>query len=39
MIRKYGLPVSITLQAFGGFAAYPSGHLDRKQSFQGGTPR
>ncbi|HKK17776.1 MAG TPA: site-2 protease family protein [Opitutales bacterium] len=33
MIRKYGLPTSITLQAFGGFASYPSGRLDRKQSF------
>jgi Zn-dependent protease len=33
MIRKYGLPTAITLQAFGGFASYPSGHLDRKQSF------
>ncbi len=33
MIRKYGLPTAITLQAFGGFATYPSGHLDRKQSF------
>ena len=33
MIRKYGLPTSITLQAFGGFASYPAGRLDRKQSF------
>lgn len=33
MIRKYGLPTSITLVAFGGFASYPSGQLDRKQSF------
>lgn len=33
MIRKYGLPTAITLQAFGGFATYPSGHLARKQSF------
>lgn len=32
-IRKYGLPTSITLQAFGGYASYPSGRLDRKQSF------
>lgn len=32
-IRKYGLPTSITLQAFGGYAAYPAGRLDRKQSF------
>jgi Zn-dependent protease len=33
MIRKYGLPTSITLQAFGGYAAYPAGRLSRKQSF------
>jgi Zn-dependent protease len=33
MIRKYGLPTSITLQAFGGFASYPAGRLDRRQSF------
>ncbi|MFU8848952.1 MAG: metalloprotease [Opitutales bacterium] len=33
MIRRYGLPTSITLVAFGGFAAYPAGRLDRKQSF------
>ena len=33
MIRKYGLPTSITLQAFGGFASYPAGRLSRKQSF------
>jgi Zn-dependent protease len=32
-IRKYGLPTSITLQAFGGYAAYPAGRLSRKQSF------
>jgi len=32
-IRKYKLPTSITLVAFGGFASYPSGILDRKQSF------
>ncbi|MDQ8193033.1 hypothetical protein QEH59_01255 [Coraliomargarita sp. SDUM461004] len=32
-IRKYGLPTSITLQSFGGFAAYPAGRLNRKQSF------
>jgi Zn-dependent protease len=32
-IRQYGLPTSITLQAFGGYAAYPAGRLDRKQSF------
>jgi stage IV sporulation protein FB len=33
MIRKYGLPTSITLQAFGGYATHPAGKLDRKQSF------
>jgi len=33
MIRRYGLPVTITLQAFGGFASYPAGGLNRKQSF------
>ncbi|TVP82704.1 MAG: hypothetical protein EA353_00145 [Puniceicoccaceae bacterium] len=32
-IRKYGLPTSITLQAFGGYASFPAGRLDRKQSF------
>jgi len=32
-IRKYGLPTAITLVAFGGFATYPPGILDRKQSF------
>lgn len=32
-IRRYGLPTAITLQAFGGFATYPAGRLDRKQSF------
>ena len=32
-IRHYGLPTSITLQAFGGFATHPSGILNRKQSF------
>lgn len=32
-IRKFGLPTSITLQSFGGFAAYPAGRLNRKQSF------
>lgn len=32
-IRKYGLPTSITLQAFGGYASYPAGRLDRRQSF------
>jgi len=33
MIRRYGLPAEITLVAFGGFASYPPGRLDRKQSF------
>ena len=32
-IRKYGLPTAITLQAFGGYASFPAGRLDRKQSF------
>ena len=32
-IRKFGLPTSITLQSFGGFAAYPAGRLNRVQSF------
>jgi Zn-dependent protease len=32
-IRKYGLPTAITLQAFGGYASFPPGKLDRKQSF------
>lgn len=32
-IRKFGLPTSIALVAFGGFATYPQGVLDRKQSF------
>ena len=33
MIRKYGLPTEIHLVAFGGFARYPQGYLNRKQSF------
>ena len=33
MIRAYGLPSSITLQAFGGFASFPAGSLNRLQSF------
>jgi len=33
MIRHYGLPTAITLQAFGGYATYPSGQLSRRQSF------
>ena len=32
-IRKYGLPTAITLRAFGGYASFPAGKLDRKQSF------
>lgn len=32
-IRRYGLPAAITLQAFGGYASFPVGKLDRKQSF------
>lgn len=32
-IRKFGLPTAITLQAFGGFASYPAGQLNRMQSF------
>lgn len=32
-ILKFGLPTSITLQAFGGVASYPTGILSRKQSF------
>lgn len=32
-IRKFGLPTTITLQAFGGFATFPAGRLNRTQSF------
>lgn len=32
-IRKFGLPTEITLHGFGGYATYPPGRLDRKQSF------
>ncbi len=32
-VRKFGLPTAITLRAFGGYATYPAGRLDRKQSF------
>jgi stage IV sporulation protein FB len=32
-VRKFGLPAAITLIAFGGFASYPAGILNRKQSF------
>lgn len=33
MIRKYRLPTAITLQAFGGYATFPAGQLNRMQSF------
>ena len=32
-IRAFGLPTSITLQSFGGYATYPAGILNRKRSF------
>ena len=32
-IRKYDLHAAITLRAFGGYASFPAGKLDRKQSF------
>lgn len=32
-IKHYRLPTTITLQAFGGYATYPSGRLSRPQSF------
>jgi len=32
-VRKFGLPTTITLQAFGGYASFPAGQLNRKQSF------
>jgi len=32
-IRKFGLPTEIALHAFGGYATYPSGRLNRRQSF------
>ena len=32
-VRKFGLPTTITLQAFGGYATFPAGILTRKQSF------
>jgi Zn-dependent protease len=32
-VRKFGLPTAITLQAFGGYASFPAGQLNRKQSF------
>lgn len=33
MIRRFGLPTAITLHAFGGFATFPAGRLNRRQSF------
>jgi Zn-dependent protease len=32
-IKAFKVPTSITLQAFGGYASYPAGILNRKQSF------
>jgi Zn-dependent proteases len=32
-IKSYRLPTSITLQAFGGYASYPAGRLNRLQNF------
>ena len=32
-IRKFGLPTEITLHGFGGYATFPPGKLDRRQSF------
>lgn len=32
-IRKFGLPTEVTLNSFGGYATFPPGRLDRKQSF------
>jgi len=32
-IKSYGLPTSVTLEAFGGYATYPAGVLSRKRSF------
>lgn len=32
-IKAYRVPTSITLQAFGGYATFPAGSLNRKQSF------
>lgn len=33
MVRRFGLPTAITLQAFGGYASFPAGRLSRVQSF------
>lgn len=35
MIKKYRLPTEVHLVAFGGFARYPAGHLNRKQMLSG----
>jgi len=32
-IRRFGLPTTVTLEAFGGYATYPAGILTRKKSF------
>ncbi len=32
-LKAYRVPTAITLEAFGGYAAYPAGRLNRKQSF------
>ncbi len=32
-IKRFGLPTSVTLEAFGGYATYPAGVLTRKKSF------
>lgn len=33
MIKRYKLPTQVVLSNFGGYATYPAGILDRKQSF------
>lgn len=33
MIKKFGLPTQVVLASFGGYAMYPAGVLNRKQSF------
>lgn len=33
MIKKYNLPTEVVLTTMGGYATYPPGRLDRKQSF------
>lgn len=32
-IQRFGLPTTVTLEAFGGYATHPAGILDRKKSF------